>query len=119
MENDLQKLEQLNQRVGVEESQGDDASREWLNSILAPQFAFRRADGSTFDNREAFLAKIKPSGPRETEVVSIDLHGDRAIVACIVTMTFPAGQEKRFHNLRLFVRHEKQWKLLGWANEPV
>jgi hypothetical protein len=35
-------------------------------------------------------------------------------VKCIVT----CGEE-RFHNLRLFVRLEQQWKLLGWANERL
>jgi hypothetical protein len=26
---------------------------------------------------------------------------------------------EKFHNLRLFVRREGQWKLLGWANERL
>lgn len=113
MQDDRKLLEELNLRIGVEESKGDDESRLWLDSILAPQLAFRRADGTTFDNRGEFLKKVKPSGPRATEVVSVDLHGNRAIVTCVVTMG-----DKRYHNLRLFVRHEEQWKLLGWANEP-
>jgi hypothetical protein len=28
-------------------------------------------------------------------------------------------QQKFSHNIRLFVRVEDDWKLLGWANEPV
>jgi len=32
----------------------------------------------------------------------------------------PEGdQEKIFHNVRLFVRVQDSWKLLGWANEPA
>jgi hypothetical protein len=76
MQNDIHTLEQLNIRIGDEESKGDDESRIWLDSILAPQLTFRRADGTTFDNRDEFLKKVR-RGPRETEVVSIDLHGDR------------------------------------------
>jgi type II secretory pathway component PulK len=118
MENDLQELEQLNIRMGVEEDNANDAACEWFDSKLAPQLAFRRANG-TFDNRDDFLKKVKSksSDRRETEVISIDLHGNRAIVTCIVTMG-----DKRYHNLRLFVRHEEheeQWKLLGWANEQI
>jgi hypothetical protein len=65
-----------------------------------------------------FLSKVTPGVPRETEVQSIDLQGDRALVTCIVTMKSPDG-DNRFHNMRLFVRHEGQWKLLGWANEKL
>jgi Domain of unknown function (DUF4440) len=115
---DKQALEQLNTRIGVEEDKGDDESRSWLDDVIAPKLAFQRADRTTFDNREEFLKKVKPSGPRETEIESIDLHGDRAVVTCIVTVKSASG-DKRFHNLRLFVRHEGQWKLLGWANEPL
>jgi hypothetical protein len=117
-QDDKQALEQLNIRIGVEESKGDDESRAWLDSIMAPQLALRRADGTTIDNREEFLKKVKPSGPRETEVESIAFYGNRVVVSCIVTLKSSEG-DKRFHNLRLFVRHEGQWKLLGWANEPL
>jgi hypothetical protein len=41
------------------------------------------------------------------------VHGDRAVVACVVTQN---GRD--FHNLRLFVRRGGEWKLLGWANQP-
>jgi hypothetical protein len=118
MQRDKQTLEQLNIRIGVEESKGDNESRAWLDSIIAPKLTFRRADATTIDSREEFLKKVKPSVPRETKVESIELHGDRAVVTCIVTMKSLDG-DKRFHNLRLFVRHEGQWKLLGWANEPL
>ena len=112
---DMDALEQLNVKVGDAESKGDG---EWLASFIAPELAFRRADGTTIDNRAAFLAKVKLSDPRETTVESIELYGDRAVVKCIVTLKSTSG-DKRFHNLRLFVRHDGQWKLLGWANEPL
>jgi hypothetical protein len=113
---DIQILEQLNIRIGEEESKGDQESKNWLDSILAPKLAFRRADGKTVDDRQEFLAKVKPSDPRETKVTSINVHGDRAVVSCIVTVNSLNG-DKEFHNLRLFVRQDGQWKLLGWANE--
>ena len=115
MQDDRKLLEELNHRIGEMEDQGDRDAWHWLDSILAPQLAFRRANGSV-DNRCEFLTQVKPSTsePRKTEIVSIDLHGNRAIVTCVVKMG-----DKRYHNLRLFVRHEKQWKLLGWANEPA
>lgn len=118
MQDDIQALEKLNIRIGIEESKGDDQSRDWLASVIAPKLTFCRADGITIDNREEFLKKVKPSDPRDTEVESIDLHGNRAVVRCIVTLKLAEG-DKKFHNVRLFVRHEGQWKLLGWANEPL
>ena len=117
MQDDRMTLEEINITIGKMEHQGDRDAWYWLDSILAPQLAFRRANGS-LDNRCEFLTKVKPSEPRETEIVSIDLHGDRAIVECIVTVKFTDG-DKKFHNLRLFVRHGGQWNLLGWANEQV
>ncbi len=118
MQDDIQALEQLNIQIGIEESKGDEASREWLKSIIAPKLAFQRADKTTIDNREEFLAKVKPSDCRKTEVQSIDLYRDRAVVTCIVTLK-SANDERKFHNVRLFVRHDREWKLLGWANEPL
>ena len=118
MQDDIQALEKLNIRIGNEESKGDDQSHSWLAGVIAPKLAFDRADRTTIDNREEFLTKVKPSDPRETEIESIDLHGNRAVVRCIVTLKLVGG-DKKFHNIRLFVRHEEQWKLLGWANEPL
>lgn len=115
MQNDLEVLKQLNIEIGDLESSGDKKAYERLAAeILAPELAFRRADGTTFDNRQEFLDKLKPSAKRETEVESIHLYGDRAVVTCIVTM-----ESKRYHNIRLFIRHEKNWKLLGWANQRL
>ncbi len=118
MQDDMHALEQLNIRIGMAESKGDDVARDWLASVIAPKLAFSRADRTTIDNREEFLKKVKPSSPRETAIESIDIYGDRAVVRCIVTLK-SVGDDKEFHNLRLFARHEGQWKLLGWANEPL
>lgn len=112
---DIDELTKLNVELGDAETRGDG---EWLANVIAPELAFRRADRTTIDNRAAFLAKVKQSDPRETEVESIELYGDRAVVKCIVTLKSATGDE-RFHNLRLFVRHDGAWKLLGWANEPM
>src|SRR5436189_6226477 len=117
-QDDKEALEELNIQIGVEESKGDDESRRWLGGVIASKLAFRRGDGITIDNREEFLRKVTPSDFRETKVESIDIHGDRAVVTCIVILKSAAG-DKKFHNLRLFVQQEGKWKLLGWANEKL
>ncbi len=119
---DFKDLEDLNIRIGVAESKRDQESYDWLAGVIAPQFAFQRANPEkTIDDREKFLEAVKPlkpdapkPGPRETKVESIEIYGDRAVVVCVVTF----GGNK-YHNLRLFVRREKQWRLLGWANERL
>jgi Domain of unknown function (DUF4440) len=114
-QDDVDKLRQLNVVIGKAETEGN---AEWLAKVIAPELAFRRANKEkSFDNREAFLAKVARSNDRETEVESIELYGDRAVVICIVTVKTKDGDTK-YHNLRLFVRHDEDWKLLGWANEP-
>ena len=112
---DIDALEQLNIEIGDAETNGEG---ERLAGWIASELAFRRADRATIDNRAAFLSKVKQSDPRETKVESIDVYGDRAVVKCIVTVKKATGDE-RFHNLRLFVRHDGEWKILGWANEPI
>ena len=109
---DTRILEDLNLRIGDAENRGD---RDWLAGILAPHLAFQRADPArTVDNESQFLDKLKSGGSRVTRIESIRFYGERAIVTCIVIV----GKES-YHNLRLFVRREGEWKLLGWANEPV
>lgn len=110
MDDDRPLLEQLQLEIGRREKAGD---REGLERILAPALAFLRADGSVVD-RDGYLDSVQESPARPTEVTSVQLYGNRAVVECIVTR----GSE-RFHNLRLFIRHEGRWKLLGWANEPA
>lgn len=117
---DKQTLIDLNVRIGRAESKGNEEAHTWLKGILAPALAFQRADGKTFDGRDAFLDKVVQANPapRETEVGPIQFFGDRAVVPCIVTVKTDDG-DKRYHNLRLFVRYEGNWKLLVWANEPL
>ena len=106
-------LRQLNLEIGEAENRGD---REWLAAVMAPALAFQRADDArTIDDRAAFLDKVKAGGTRVTRIDEpVEIYGDRAIVKCIVST---GGRE--FHNLRLFVRRDGRWVLLGWANEPV
>ena len=112
MNDDIEKLQELNIQIGIAESKGDDDSRDWLGRIIAPHLAFRRANGK-INGRNEFLEGVRPSDDRETEIESIEIYGDRAIVTCVVTLK----DGKKFHNLRLFIRDEGGWKLLGWANE--
>lgn len=104
-------LTELNLEIGVAESMGD---KEFLEKVLAPVLAFRRANGECID-RNIFLSAVKSGARRETEMESISLLGhNRAVVTCTVSMG-----DKRFHNVRLFVLMDQDWKLLGWANEPA
>lgn len=118
MENDIDVLTKLNIQIGQTETVGDAASQAWFEGVLAPTLAFRRADLKTFDDRPAFIGKVAPGAARETAIESIDVHGSAAFVRCIVTVK-AAGGDRRYRNLRLFVRDQANWKLLGWANEPI
>lgn len=113
MQDDEQALRELNLKIIAAENNGD---REWLASVLAPRLAFQRADPlRTVEDQVSFLAGVQPGGDRVTsDMEPIEIYGDRAIVKCIVTTG-----ARRIHNLRLFVRREGEWKLLGWANENV
>ncbi len=121
-QNDEQVLKDLNLQIASKENDGD---LEWLTDVIAPEFAFRRAN-ATFAGRTEFLKGVM--NPKRTNRVTdptsieIKMHGNRAVVSCIVVMG-----EQRYHNLRLFVRVEVEkggqkiweWKLLGWANEEL
>ncbi len=113
----VNELTALNIQIGANETKGDALARQWLDQVIAPALAFRRASGK-FDGRAEFLAAVAPGDKRETTVESVEVYGGRAVVRCVVTVEGPTG-EKRFDNLRLFVRHEGRWRLLGWANEPI
>ena len=114
--NDVDRLRQINLRIGEAENAGD---RAWLETVIGPTLALRRANG-TFNDREAFLSALKAGGTRETAVVSIEILGEvRAIVRAIVTTT-DANGKKRYDNLRLFTRDpDDAWRLVGWANEEL
>lgn len=106
-------LRELNCRIGDAENRGD---RDWLAGILAPRLAFQRADDQkTVDDQVAFLQHVKAGGSRVTRIIEpIEVHGDRAIVQCVVSV-----DDQEFHNLRFFVRRDGSWKLLAWANERL
>ena len=82
MTDDLAVLAQLNVDIGAAETRGD---RAFLDSVIAEQFAFRRASGAVVD-RPGYLAAVAESEPRLTEIESIQLYGDRAVVTCVVTL---------------------------------
>jgi hypothetical protein len=111
MLNDLEMLKAQNIRLGEAESSAD---HKWLAGALAPELAFFRADGKTFDDAGRFLQKVTAGAPRLTEIESVEILGNRAIVKCVVTL-----EGKKYHNLRVFVRYAGNWVLLAWANEPM
>lgn len=114
MQADIDALNALNIEIGAAETRGD---RDWLHGALATKLAFQRAnEARTIVDREEFLMGVASSSDRDTQVESIHLYGDRAVVTCMVTLKTTG---ERYHNLRLFVRRKEGWKLLGWANEPL
>ena len=117
---EIQALKALNSTIADKENEGD---RDWFMKHTAPEFAFQRADGKTFDDRLTFVMKVTPIKEKpearktsKVKVIRTPHNKKRAIVSCIVTQKGVA-----YHNLRLFVRpaEDKEWVLLGWANEPV
>ena len=114
MPSEFEVLERLNVEIGSLETQGD---RDRLATVIAPELAFLRANAErTIDGAKRYLDKVASSDDRDTVVESIDIVGSRAIVKCVVTLK---PSNKSYHNLRLFVKLEQQWRLLGWANEPL
>ena len=112
MASDEETLRVLNLEINRSENEGDG---NYLAGVLAPELAFMRADGKTVDDAGRFLQKAAPKPALgQLAIESIEILGNRAIVQCVVTQ---AG--KRFHNIRLFVRLDGNWKLLGWANEEI
>ena len=105
----IRELLLLNQEIGTLENSGN---LKRLGTILAPFLGLRRRDGSIV-GRDAFLQTPKP-GKRETQIESIHIYGNRAVVTCVVTDSGVVT-----HNRRLFAKTEGDWKLLGWANEPT
>jgi Domain of unknown function (DUF4440) len=114
MQDDIARLTDVNNRIAVAESAGD---RVALAAVLVPALGFRRANGQVID-RAAFLAAVSAGAVRETELEQIQLFGNRAVVSGLVRMETAEGP-KTVHNLRLFIRGEAGWQLLGWANEAV
>src|SRR5262245_52045893 len=112
MASDDEDLRTINSAINEAENSGD---RNYLAGVLAPELAFMRADGKTIDDAGRFLQKVaKKPEPGNIQIEKVEVLGSRAIVKCVVVQ---GG--KRYHNVRLFVRLEGQWKLLGWGNEVV
>ena len=112
MPTDEDALRTLNLELNRAENEGD---RNFLAGVLAPELAFLRADGKTVEDAGRFLQKVaKKPAAGEWAVETVEVLGNRAIVKGIVMQ---GG--RRFHNIRLFVRMDEAWKLLGWANEEI
>ncbi|MES2854949.1 MAG: nuclear transport factor 2 family protein [Bdellovibrionota bacterium] len=108
-------LRKLNLEITAAEDAGD---IKRLESILASQIGFRRANG-VIVGRDQFLKDVKSRAATKTEIESVKIYGkDRAVVTCIVTMKIN-NEDAKFHNVRMFVRESSDWKLIGWANERL
>ncbi len=114
MDRDFEELWKLNMEIGLAETAG---SKDYFEQKLAPAFVLRRANPSRDTvNRSEYMEGVKRSSQRATEIESITLFGkERALVTCIVTM-----DGKKYHNILIFFRQlGRDWRLLGWANEPL
>jgi len=87
--------------------------------LLAPSFAFRRANVVVVD-RQHYIDAVTISPPRTTSIRSVTFAGkSRAAVSCVVTNR-GQGTKNDFDNLRVFIRADDgRLKLLAWANKPV
>ncbi len=99
MATNTEKLTPLNIALRPAEGRG---GLEWLGQRIAPQLAFRRADGKHFGDQAPFLTKVAHSPARVTNVTFISTHGDCAVMTCLVTDN-SKGTAKIYHSLRLFV----------------
>lgn len=104
-------LRDLNVAIIEAENRGD---REWLAGVIDAQLAMQRGDQTIPPaNRDGFLSEVVAGGNRVSESVGpIRIYGSRAVVECVVR-----SGGRRIHNLRLFVKRDGGWRLLGWANE--
>jgi hypothetical protein len=110
------RLRLINIEMAAAETRGD---RAFFDGLLAPAFGFLRAGGA-FDDRQIFLAGLRPGDERTCVAESIavlPIPERRALVTCVVSVATKEGP-KRFHNARLFILDAAgAWRLLGWANE--
>ena len=112
-------LETINTNIGEHEDGGKAAK---LAKLLAPRLAFQRADPKqTVDDQVAFLQKVarkkKTDSPRTTTISEPILYSRKRTIALVRCIVSQKGVD--YHNFRLFVRRNKKWKLLGWANENL
>ncbi len=82
MATNTEKLTPLNIALRPAEGRG---GLEWLGQRIAPQLAFRRADGKHFGDQAPFLTKVAHSPARVTNVTFISTHRDCAVMTCLVT----------------------------------
>ncbi len=85
-----------------------DCKLDRLGGLTALKLTFQRRDRSVV-HREAFLATPWPDLRERVE--SIQLHGDQAVAACVMTDGDPVA-----HDLRLSVGKGQDWTLLDRAN---
>jgi hypothetical protein len=105
---DITELIGRNEKINKAENDGDVKE---LGKYVASELAFQRR-GGTIVNRDTFLNPN--AGDRKIEIESVHVYGNRAVVTCVVTASGLVT-----HNIRLFVKEGGEWRVLGWANEPV
>ena len=116
---DEKALRDINLRIPPAEDSGDKA---FFENLLGAGFGFRRPSGEILD-KQGFLGIIgkgeRECHPHSIRIFPIGAH--RALVTCVLRSRPKDGEPwKEFDNARLFAKNAKgEWKLVGWANEPL
>jgi hypothetical protein len=119
-----QNLVDLNKKIGEMEQEQGEQAHLFFNAHLSEQLIFRRVSGKTVGKTgpEGFLEGLNKPSPfksRESEDISVNLLGDRALVTLIVRTRKEDGPENRYRNIRLFFRSGDDWILEFWYNYEI
>lgn len=117
-----QQLIELNIKFVEMEQQQGTVAHDFFATHLSDQLIFRRATGQVVGKcgREGFLEGLDKPSPflwRESQDISVELSGDRALVTLII-----AGKRKDngsihlYRNVRLFSHVGENWILEFWYN---
>ncbi|MEU1972156.1 nuclear transport factor 2 family protein [Microbacterium sp. NPDC019599] len=116
---DVEVLRSLNALVAEWEQRRDETAVGRLDEILSGDLLFRRANGEVVD-KTAFMASLSGPSPfadRTSDVLSVDVLGNAALVVVMVTTTDADGVASRFRNVRALTRTDDDWQIRFWFNE--
>ena len=113
-------LIKLNKEIGEMEDQGERAT-EYFKTHLSDQLIFRRANGTIADKHD-FIEGLKADKrfkARVSDLVSVGIKGDRALITLMVVGTLKDDSVHYYRNVRLFARVGEDWKMELWFNYEV
>ena len=119
--NDEDHLKRTNLSISRWEQERDEDSIKRLDRVLSSHLLFRRAN-KTVVGKADFMAGLEGASPfetRESEDVTVEIMGDRAVAVLTVVTTKKDGTEERFRNVRMFGRRGDEWQVEFWLNDDV